>query len=85
MSHSRQVRDLVDSPTFRVLGLQAGAGSLQSGGGRSSAPRDAQLTLGWYPTVVSGVLNLGDRTKNAGGSATEQPANFMVMLSHTDW
>ena len=37
------------------------------GGGRGSAPRDTQLTLGWYPAPVSGVLNLGDRTKNAGG------------------
>ena len=36
-------------------------------GGRGSAPGDTQLTLGWGTTPVSGVLNLGDRTKNAGG------------------
>ena len=47
-------------------------------GGRGSAPGDTQLTLGWYTTPVSGVPNLGDRTKNAGGGynhrTTSQPS-----------
>ena len=36
-------------------------------GGRGSAPGNTQPSLEWYPTPVSGALNLGDRTKNAGG------------------
>ena len=30
--------------------------------------------LEWYPTPVSGVLNLGDRTKNAGGNGHRTPS-----------
>ena len=37
------------------------------GGGHGGAPRNTQPTLGGYPTLVSGVLNSGDRTKNAVG------------------
>ena len=54
-------------------------------GGHGNAPGDRQLSLGWYPTPGSGVLNLGGRAKNAGGIATEQPVYFVVKVSRTDW
>jgi len=48
---------------------------------RHSAPVDTQLTLGWRATPVSGVLNLGNRTKNAGGYGHRtKPVYFMVKL-----
>jgi len=46
-------------------------------GGHGSAPGDTQLTLGWYTTPVSGVPNLGDRTKlNAGGYSHRTTSAF---------
>jgi hypothetical protein len=43
----------------------------------------ATYTLGWYPALVSGVPDLGDRTKSV--MAAEQLAYFVVELSRTDW
>ena len=43
-------------------------------GVRGSAPGDTQLSLGTPPTLVSGVLDLGDRTKNTGGTGHRPPS-----------
>jgi hypothetical protein len=40
---------------------------------RGSAPGDTQPSLGTHPTPVSGVRNLGDQTKNAGGHGHSMP------------